>query len=147
MPNEQPLSIPIKTPSFNCDNVNLYDQWKLFSEQCKFLLINDGPSSKHSEPAHIAAVLNWLGLKSYQVFNNLNFDAEGKDKSKIDDVLLIFEKHFKPTKSVLQSWYQLGLIYLSQCKDQTEFMSKLCTVANNCTLANKDEIVIFISYP
>ena len=58
MPNEQPLSIPIKTPSFNWDNVNLHDQWKLFSEQCKFLLINDGLFSKHSEPAHIGAVLN-----------------------------------------------------------------------------------------
>ena len=33
------------------------------SEQCKFLLINSGMFSKHSEPAHVAAVLNWLGLK------------------------------------------------------------------------------------
>ena len=81
----------------------MHEEWKLFSEQCKFLLINDGPFSKHSEPACIAAVLNWLGPKSYQVFNNLNFDAEGKGKSKIDDVLFIFEKHFKPTQSVLQS--------------------------------------------
>ena len=75
----------------------MHDQWKLFSEQCKFLLINDCPFSKHSESAHIAAVLNWLGLKSYQVFNNLNFDTEGKDKSKINDVLFMFEKHYKPT--------------------------------------------------
>ena len=101
MPHEQPLGIPIKTPSFNLDNVNLHDQWKLFSEQCTILLINDGSYSKHSEPACVAAVLNWLGLKSYQVFNNLNFDAEGKDKSKIDDVLFMFEKHFIPTQSVL----------------------------------------------
>ena len=57
MPSEQTLSIPIKTPGFNLDNVNLHDQWKLFSEQCKFLLINDGPFSKLSEPPHIAAVL------------------------------------------------------------------------------------------
>ena len=102
MPNEQPPCIPIKTPSFNLDNVNLHDQWKFFSEQCKFLLINDDPFSKHSEPAHIAAVLNWLGPKSYQVFSNLSVDAEGKEKSKIDDVLFMFEKHFKSTQSVLQ---------------------------------------------
>ena len=51
MPGDQPPSIPIKTPSFNWDCVNLHEQWKLFSEQCKFLLINDGPFSKHSEPA------------------------------------------------------------------------------------------------
>ena len=56
-------------------------------------------------------------MKSYQVFNDLNFDAEGKDKSKIDDVLLLFEQHFKPTQSVLILWYQLGSIYPSQCKD------------------------------
>ena len=143
MPNEQPLSIPIKPPSFDWDNGNVHDQWKLFSEQCKFLLINDCPFSKHSEPAHIAAVLNWLGPKSYQVFNNLNFDAEGKDKSKIDDVLFMFEMHFKPTLSVLQLWYQLGSIYSRQCKDQTEFMSKLCDIANDCGFANKDEIVTF----
>ena len=47
MPSEQHLSIPIKTPSFNWDNVNLNAQWKLFSEQCKFLLINNVPYSKH----------------------------------------------------------------------------------------------------
>ena len=144
MPNEQPLSIPINTPSFNWDNFNLHDQWKLFREQCKFLLINDGPYSKHSEPAYIAAVLNWLGQKSYQIFNNLNFDAEGKGKSRIVDVLFMFEMHFKPTQSVLQLWYQLDSIYSSQCKDQTEFMSKLCDVANDCSFTNKDEIVKFL---
>ena len=86
------------------------------------MLMNDGPFSKHSEPACIAAVLNWLGLKSYQVFNNLNFDVEGKDKCTIDDVLFMFEKHFKPSQSVLQLWYQLGTLYSSQCKDQTEYI-------------------------
>ena len=119
MPKAHTLSIPVKTPSFNWDYVNLHDQWKLFSDQCKFFLLNDGPFSKHSEPAHIAGVLNWLGQKSYEVFRNLNFDAENKDKSKIDDVLFMFEKHFRLTQSVLQSQYQLGPIYSSQCKDQT----------------------------
>ena len=58
MLGDQPQSIPIKTPSFNWDSVNLHEQWQLFSEQCKFLLINDGPFSKHSELACIAAV--WI---------------------------------------------------------------------------------------
>ena len=53
-----------------------------FSEQCRFLLINNGPFSKHSELSHIAAALKALGPNSYQVFNNLNFDAEAKDKTK-----------------------------------------------------------------
>ena len=78
------------------------------------------------------------------MFNNLNYDAEGKDKSKIDDVLFMFEKHFKPTQSVLQLWYQLGSIYSSQCKDQTEFMSKLHDVVNDCSFANKNDIVKFL---
>ena len=121
----------------------MHNQWKLFSEQCKFLFINDGPFSKHSEPAYITAVLNLLGPKSCQVLNNLNSDAEGKDKSKIDD-LCMFGKHFKPTQSVLQLWYQLGFRYSSHCKDQTEFMLKVHEVANNCNFANKDEIVKFL---
>ena len=131
MLSEQPLSIPIKIPSFKWDSVNLHDEWKLFSEQCKFLLIN--PVSKHSVPAHIAVV---LGPKSYQEFNNHNFEAEGKDKTKISDVLFMFEKYFKPTQSVLQSWYQLESIYYSQCKDQTEFISKLHDIANGCSFEN-----------
>ena len=57
MPNKQPLSIPIKISSFNWDNVNLHDQWKLFSESANYCLINDGQFSKHSEPACKAAVL------------------------------------------------------------------------------------------
>ena len=92
---------------------------------------------------HIAAVLNWLDPKSYQVFNNLNFDAESKDKTKIGDVLFMFEKYFTPTQSILQSWYQLGSICSSQCKDQTEFMSKLCDKVNDCSFENKDEIEKF----
>ena len=144
MPNNQPPSIPVKTLSFNWDNVNLHEQWKLFSKQCKFLLINDGPFSKHPEPALIAAVLNWLGPRFYLVFNILNFDADVRGKSKKDDVLFMFESHFKPTQSVLQSWYQPGSIYSSQCKDQTEFMSKLHDVANDCSFANKNEVVNFL---
>ena len=108
------------------------------------MLINDGLFSKHSEAAHIVAVSNLLGPRSYQVFNNLTFDAEGKDKSKKDDVLFMFEKYFKPTQSILQSWYQLGSIYSNQCKDQTELMSKLCDVANDCSFPKKDEIVKFL---
>ena len=122
MPSEKPLSIPIRTPQVLIGTMLIcMINGNCFSEQCKFLLINNGQFSKYSEPSPISAVLNWLGLKSYQVFNNLNSDAEGKDKSKIDDVLFMFEKHFKPTLSVLQLCYQLGSIYSSQ--DHTEYIS------------------------
>ena len=65
MPGEMtPASIPIKTPTFNWESVRLDDQWELFNDQCKHLLTNDGPFSKHAEAAHITAILNWLGPKS-----------------------------------------------------------------------------------
>ena len=100
MPGEMTSpSIPNKTPSFNWESVNLHDQWKLFSEQCKYLLTNDGLFSKHAETVHIAAILNWLAPKSYQVLNNLNLEAERKEKNKVDGVLFMFEKHFKSTLS------------------------------------------------
>ena len=60
-----------------------------------------------------------------------------KTSLKKDDILFVFEKHFK-------LWYQLGSIYSSQCKDHTEFMSKLYDIANACSFANKDEIVKFL---
>ena len=136
-----PASTQIKNPSFNWESVNLHDQRKLFSEHYKYLLTNDGPFSKHTEAAHVTTILNWLGPESYQLFNNLYFEAERNEKNKVDHVLFMFEKCFKPTQSVLQSWYLLGSIHSSQCKDQTEFMSKLHDVANDCSFANKDEIV------
>ena len=110
MPSEQPPSIPIQTPSFNWDNVNFHDQWKLFSEQCNFLLINNGPFSKHSDPVHIAPVLNWLGPKSYQVFSNLKFDEEGKEKSKIHDIVYVwkaFQTNPVCTPIVVPTWFYI----------------------------------------
>ena len=57
------------------------------------------------------------------------------------------KKHFKPKQSVPQSWYQLGSIYSSHCKDQTDVMSKLYDIANGCSFENKDEIVTFFPDP
>ena len=144
MPGDQPPCIPIKTPSFNCDNVNLHEQWKLFNEQCKFLLINDSLFSKHQEPVHIAAVLNWFGLKSYQVFNTLNFDAEGKDRTKIMMSCSCLKSISSPHNLCFNNGYQFGSIFSSQCKDQTEFMSKLHDATNDCNFENNDEIVKFL---
>ena len=52
--------------------------------------------------------------------------------------------HFKPTQSVLQSWYQLGSVYSSQCKNQMEFMNKLKDVAADCSFSNKEEVIKFL---
>ena len=114
----------------------------MFREQCQFLLI-DGPYSVHTEPAHIAVVFNWMGPHSYQIFNNLTF-LEDKDKEKLIDALEVFGGHFKPAQSVLQSWYQLGSVYSSQCKDQTEFLNKLKDVAADCSFSKKEEMIKFL---
>ena len=74
----------------------------------------------HTEPAHIAVVLNWMGPHSCKIFNNLTF-PEDKDNKKLTNVLEVLSGHFKPVQSVLQSWYQFGSVNSSQCKDQTEF--------------------------
>ena len=120
MPGDTKQSIPVKPPTFNWDSSNLHEQWKLFKEQCQVLLM-DGPYSMHTEPACIPVVLNWIGPHSYQIFNNLMF-PEDSHKKKLVNILEVLGGHFKPTQSVLQSWYQLGSVYSSQCKDQMDFL-------------------------
>ena len=74
-------SIQIKPLPFNWDSSNLHEQWKLFREQCQFLL-TDKPYSKHTESACIAFLLNWMGPCSYQIFNNLMFSArQGQEET------------------------------------------------------------------
>ena len=142
MPGDTTQSISIKPLTFDWYSSNLHGQWKSFREQCQFLLI-DGPYSTHTEPPHIAVVLNWMGPHSYQIFNSLMF-PEDKDKKKLTNVLEVVGEHFKPTQSVLQSWYQLGSVYSSQCNDQMEFLNKLKNVAADCSLSNKDEVIKFL---
>ena len=100
-PGDTTQSLPINPLTFNCNSLNLYEQWPPFREQCQFLLI-DGPSSMYTEPAYIAAVLNWMGPHSYKIFNNLTF-SEDKDKKKLVNVLEVLGGHFKPKQSVLKS--------------------------------------------
>ena len=52
-------------------------------------------------------------------------------------------KVFQTHPDCTQIMVQRGSIYSSQSKDQTEFMSKLHDDENDCSLANKDEIVKF----
>ena len=69
---------------------------------------------------------------------------EDKDKKKLINVFEVLGGHFKPTQSVLQSWYQLGSAYSSQCKDQTEFLNKLKDIATDCSFSNKEEVIKFL---
>ena len=62
----------------------------------------------------------------------------------IIDVLEVLGGCFKPTQSVLQSWYQLGSVYSSQCKDQMVFLNKMKNVGTDCSFSNKDEVIKFL---
>ena len=69
----------------------------------------------------------------------------GKDKSKIDDVLFMFEKYFKPTH--LYSNHGTNLVLFIQPNVKTKL--NLCLnydVANDCSFANKDEKVTFLFF-
>ena len=55
-----------------------------------------------------------------------------------------FGDEFKPCQTVMQSWYQLGNLYSSQCKDQTEFMTRIRDLAKEGGFTNQEEIVKFL---
>ena len=60
---------------------------------------------------------------------NLDWERTGYDKNKWEDVVKAFGEEFKPCQTVMQSWYQLGNLYSSHCKDQTEFMTRIKELA------------------
>ena len=113
-------SIPVHKPSFNCESTNLHETFKLFHNQVKFLLV-EGQYSKYDEMDKVGAILNWLGSKSFGVYEDLAMEP-GEDKRKCEDVLKTFEHYFKPTQYLFQNWYQLGGLYSGLCKSQGDFM-------------------------
>ena len=70
--------------------------------------------------------------------------ALGKDKKKYQDVLDAFDSYFKPMQTIMHSWYQLGNIYSSQCKDQTEFMTRLKELSKETGFKEPDELTKFL---
>ena len=55
-----------------------------------------------------------------------------------------FGEEFKPCQTVMQSWYQLGNLYSSHCKDQTEFMTRIKELAKEGGFTNQEEIIKFL---
>ena len=53
-------------------------------------------------------------------------------------------KNSKPCQTVMQSWYQLGNLYSSHCKDQTEFMTRIKELAKEGGFTNQEEIIKFL---
>ena len=96
-----PPSILVNKPSFNWESTNLHEAFKLFRNQVKFLLV-EGQYSKCDEMDKVGAILNWLGPKSFEVYEDLAMEP-GEDKRKCEDVLKAFEHYFKPTQSLFQN--------------------------------------------
>ena len=135
-------SIPVNKPSFNWESSNLHETFKLFRNQVKFLLF-EGQYSKYDKIDKVGAILNWLGPKSYEVYEDLAMEP-GEDKEKCADVLKAFEHYFKPTQSLFHNWYQLGGLYSGSCKSQGDFMHQLKETAKECSFTNLDEFVKFL---
>ena len=142
MGDAAPPSIPINKLSFNWESRNLHETFKIFKNQAKYLLI-DGQYKSCEATDKVGALLNWLGPKSYGVYDELEFSA-GKSKTNFQHVLEAFEAYFKPIQSLFQSWYQLGGQYSSSFKSQMDFMLKLKEIANDCSFTNSDEVVKFL---
>ena len=130
IPVGHPPHIPINKPSFNWEGANLHDSLMFFNEQCNFVLVS-GPFKSASDTDKVSTFLNWLGPKLYSILKHLVF-PDGKSKTVYLDVIHQFTLYFKPTQSIIQSWYQLGNLTSASCKSQTEF-----DIASKCTFSIK----------
>ena len=106
-------------------------------------LLEDGPYSKLEAKQKVATLLSWLGPNVYKLYND-ELDFAGKDKSKLQDVIDVFENHFKPQQNIIHASYRIGSLFSNSCKSQTEFMYNLKELARQCEFTNKDEIVKFL---
>ena len=122
VPASRAIQLTVKYPTFNWEG-NTHEQFKTFKQRTEILM--EGPYEDYKEPDKVAAILGWLGDKGHQVYASLDWVALGKNKKLYKHVLEAFESYFKPMQTIMYSWYQLGKIYSSQCKDQTEFMTRL----------------------
>ena len=93
MGDPTPPAIPINKLSFNWESQNLYEAFKIFKYQAKYLLI-DGQYKSCQDQDKVWALLNWLGPKSYGIYDKLNFSG-GKSKTNVQHVLKAFEAYFK----------------------------------------------------
>ena len=135
------LPLQLKQPNFNWEG-NVYENYKAFSERATTLL--GGPYAKYDDPSKISAFLSWTGDKGFQLYKNLDWERTGYDKNKWEDVVKAFGEEFKPCRTVMQSWYQLGNLYSSHCRDQTEFMTRIKELAKEGGFTNQKEIIKFL---
>ena len=118
-----PPSIPVNKPSFSGSQPTFMKPLSCFVTKSSFCWLRD-QYSKCDEMDKVGAILNWLGPKSFGVYEDLAMEP-GEDKRKCEDVLKAFQHYFKPTQSLFQNWYQLGGPYSRSCKSQGNFMRRL----------------------
>ena len=132
------LSVPIYKPSFDWN----FPQFKLFKQKVDYLLVH-GPYKDLHALMKVSIFLNWLGDCSYELINTIEFPLT-KIKSVLKDLIEQFDLYFKPSQSTFQSWYELGSLYSSQFKNQSDFLNKLIDVSKDCNLNNPNELVKFL---
>ena len=133
--------LPFTPPKFNWDPDNVYEQLKSFKSVVQFAF--QGQYEKCSNDIKCGSILNWLGVESYPVYDNLSISED--DKKDPNKLLDAFECYFKPKRNIW-SWYALGSIYSGAFKTQSEFYHKLNSVANGCNFTIKDKIVKFLYF-
>ena len=131
---------PFSPPKFNWNQDNVYEQFKSFKRVVEFIF--QGQYEKCSNGIKCGSILNWLGVETYPIYDNLSINEE--DKKDPTRLLDAFECYFKPGRNIFQSWYTLGSIYSGAFKTQSAFYHKLNSVANDCNFTNKDKIVKFL---
>ena len=141
VPAPRAIQLTVKYPTFNWEG-NTHEQFKTFKQRTEILM--EGLYEDYKEPDKVAAILGWLGDKGHQVYASLDWVALDKNKKLYRDVLDAFDSYFKPMQTIMHSWYQLGNIYSSQCKDQTEFMTKLRELSKETGFKEPDELTKFL---
>ena len=131
---------PFPPPKFHWNQDNLYEQFKSF--KCVVEFAFKGQYKKCSNSVKCGSILNWLGVESYPVYDNLPITEAQKQNP--EQLLEAFEKYFKPERKIFQLWYALGSIYSGHYKTQSEFYHTLNSVANDCSFTNKEEIIKFL---
>ena len=99
------VQLPLFTPpKFHWNQDNLYEQFRSFKRVVEFTF--KGQYEQCSNNVKCGAILNWLGIEAYPIYDNLPImDAQKQDP---EQLLATFEKYFKPECNVFQFWYTLG---------------------------------------
>ena len=78
-------SVPIYKPSFDWNSPHPYEQFKLFKQKVDYLLVH-GPYKDLQASMKVSIFLNWLGDRSYELINTIEFPPT-KGKSVLKDVI------------------------------------------------------------